>query len=136
MFSLALSLLAFISVAALALSIWLALRQRRLEARCQLMMDTQQRLLRDISGLCAAAVRIDERLLTQSRRLDQIAALTEDLEHQDTTNVPSYQIAIERINQGANVETLVKECGFSREEAALLIRMHGSSEASREDQGG
>ncbi|HHJ38438.1 MAG: hypothetical protein AXA67_13105 [Methylothermaceae bacteria B42] len=119
------SLLFLLVVLLVGTIVWLWLRQQRLEAVCQQLTDTQQRLLKDISGLCAAAVRMDERGLEQSRRLAEITALTEHLELRESSETPSYQQAIERIKQGVEAEDLAQECGFTREEAALLLRLYG-----------
>ncbi len=105
--------------------VWLWQRQRRLEATCQQLAETQQRLLKDISGLCAAAVRMDERWLEQFRRLEEITALAEQWRQHESAAEPSYQQAIECIKQGIEMEDLSQACGITREEASLLLRLYG-----------
>ncbi len=110
--------------------LWLWRRQQRLENRLQRRQKIQERQQLDIVGLCAAAVRMDERLINLSRRLGEMHEWAQDLEQHECQTELSYQAAIERIKQGAGTDDLVAECGFSREEAALLIRMHRSDPGS------
>ncbi len=106
--------------------VWLWQRQRRLETTCQQLAETQQRLLKDISGLCAAAVRMDERWLEQARRLEEINGLAEEhWQQHESAAEPSYQQAIECIKQGIEMEDLSQTCGITREEASLLLRLYG-----------
>jgi len=107
-----------------ALMVWLWRRQRMLEGKLQQCYQRQERQQLDIVGLCAAAVRIDQRLSNLSGRLGEIHEWAQELEHAGEQVDHSYQTAIERIAQGAGSEELVAECGFSREEAELLIRMN------------
>ena len=106
--------------------LWMWWRQRRLERQLRRWQQNQERQQLDIVGLCAAAVRMDERLMSLGRRVGEMHEWAQDLDHQDHQHAHSYQEAIELINQGAGGDELVAECGFSREEAALLIRMHRS----------
>ncbi|WP_022947897.1 DUF2802 domain-containing protein [Methylohalobius crimeensis] len=120
-FYLALGILscAVLSLAGILIGLWR--RQSRLVRRVDQWQKNQERLQRDLAGLCAAAVRMDERFLELSGRLEGIQQWTQEAGHEQGS---TYQTAIERIREGADVEELVSEWGFSREEAELLIRMH------------
>ncbi len=103
---------------------WIWRRQREMEKRLHECLHCQQRQQVDISGLCAAAIRVDERLLELGRGIGEMHEWTQEMARSAGQEMYSYQDAIERIRQGATTDELVTECGLTREEAALLIRMH------------
>ncbi len=123
-FAVLIAVLAAVVILETALLLWLWRRQRQMAQRLQEWAAGQRRQRQDIAGLCAAGLQIDARLA----RLEQ--ALSETREWLETRPAPeaggaaSYQTAIEMIRAGAGVEELVSECGFTREEANLLIRLH------------
>lgn len=112
------------------LLIWLWRRVKRLERECQACRQGQERLQHDLADLCSMAMRTDERVCDLTVRLREVRFLVEAPQDQVSAEEPTYQTAIERIRQGADVEELVEGLGFSREEAALLIRLHHADPAS------
>lgn len=80
----------------------------------------------DISGLCSAALSVDQRIANDEKRLGELFGLIESIKTQEKSHQP-YHAAINLINSGADLEQLVAECGISREEAALLMRLHGAA---------
>ena len=96
---------------------------------------------KDLSGLCSAAVNIDSRLSEESeqlndlyRRVDGSNEITGSIHagkevpamyRDEDSNKPAYKGVIEKVQEGASEKKLIKECGLSREEAALLIKLHG-----------
>lgn len=78
----------------------------------------------DLSGLCAAAVNLDKRILRHEQRLGELHGWLEDRKTEERLNQP-YHSAIDLIRRGADAASLVAECGISREEANLLLRLHG-----------
>jgi hypothetical protein len=44
---------------------------------------------------------------------------------QSETESQGYAFAIEKIQRGVNIDELVKSCGLTRDEAVLLMRLHG-----------
>lgn len=86
----------------------------------------------DLAGLCAAAINVDRRLFTQQGRLEELAEGIEDYRAQENSSQP-YRIAIQRVKKGASVQDLMDECGFARDEANLLVRLHGSLDKPLED---
>jgi len=95
---------------------------------------------KDLAGLCSAAVNVDSRLSEESEQLNDLyRRVDEDTEvvessrikteaapmYRDDLNKPAYQGVIEKVQEGLSEKKLIKECGLSREEAALLIKLHG-----------
>jgi len=78
----------------------------------------------DVSGLCAAAVNLDKRIQRHEQRLGELHGWLEDRKTEESLNQP-YHSAIDLIRRGASAAQLVAECGISREEANLLLRLHG-----------
>lgn len=104
--------------------VWLWRRQRRLERHLQAWVVGQRRQGQDIAGLCAAGLQIDTRLARLEQGLAETRELLQTRSSTEAGGAASYQTAIELIREGAGVEALVSECGFTREEANLLIRLH------------
>jgi len=104
---------------------WLWRRQRHWQRLCQRWRQIQERQQGDVIGLCAAAVRMDERLQQLVCDLDEIRERSEAL-RQSPESVVSYQAAIKCIREGGGFEELVSQCGLTREEANLLLRLYGS----------
>ncbi|BBL71486.1 DUF2802 domain-containing protein [Methylogaea oryzae] len=80
----------------------------------------------DIAGLCSAALSVDQRLGHDEKRLGELFDWMESQRTQEKLNQP-YHSAISLIKRGADEAQLVSECGVSREEAALLLRLHGGA---------
>ena len=81
---------------------------------------------KDIAGLCSAAVCVDSRLSDNNEQLNGIVEKVTDFEqHEQQTSQPYYD-AIQKVRNGAVAEELIQQCGLSREEAMLLIRLHGN----------
>ena len=81
---------------------------------------------RDIAGLCSAAVCVDSRLSDNNEQLNGIVEKVTDFEqHEQQTSQP-YHSAIQKVRDGVDAEELIQQCGLSREEAMLLIHLHGN----------
>ncbi len=109
--------------------VWLLLQHKKLKQACQILEDIVERNSKDIAGLCSAAVTVDSRILGNDQLLKNIAEKLTKYEEQsyDTNNTTQpYHRAIQKIHHGATAEELVRECGVSRDEAMLLIRLHSS----------
>lgn len=78
----------------------------------------------DIAGLCSAALSVDQRLAQDEKRLGELFEWIESQRTQEKLNQP-YHSAIDLIRRGGDMSQLVAQCGISREEAALLLRLHG-----------
>lgn len=121
--------LACIQFAVLAV---LGYRYRRLQARMKQLQRQQQRQQHDIAGLCEAAVRMDRRVQKLALDLEGVWQRIEEWTEGQRSE-SSYQMVIERIRQGAEVEEIVNECGLTREEANLLLRLYGDRQSEAGD---
>jgi hypothetical protein len=60
---------------------------------------------------------------------EQILALAEKISNTQPVAEPAnhpYSMAIQKVRSGASVSELMQTSGLSQDEAALLIRLHGS----------
>lgn len=113
----------------------LLLSHRKLERELASLQFQIQHVNEDVAGLCSAAVAVDGRLASNEARLGDVLShvlaqqqsppLHHEQEEVKHDQEQGYQLAIAKIRQGANIEELVKECGLTRDEAMLLIRLHG-----------
>ncbi len=113
--------------------VWLLREYKKLKQDYRLLADQLQHNKEDVAGLCAAAVMVDQHLIANDARvntiLDAINAYPPtpqpiSLVNQDD-QTQGYDEVIQKIRRGANVEELVKTCGLTRDEAVLLVRLHG-----------
>ncbi|MGR9054120.1 MAG: DUF2802 domain-containing protein, partial [Gammaproteobacteria bacterium] len=79
----------------------------------------------DIAGLCSAAVTVDSRLTGADDLLKNLAAKLSEAETGEAAE-QSYQHVLESVRQGADEAELMQRFDISRDEAALLIRLHGA----------
>ncbi len=88
----------------------------------------------DIAGLCSAALTVNSRITTIEAQLSKLSAALAEYQQnikpadqrQAESSDTSYSAVIQKVRDGANVNELMHNCGLSRDEAALLIRLHGS----------
>lgn len=119
----------------------LSLEQRKLKQDLQAVMAQLHRQSDDVAGLCSAAVAVDRRLAANESRLNGMredvgrtslspASVDYETEHDEPEQEPAqgYQLAIEKIRLGVSVEELVKTCSLTRDEAVLLMRLHGKKQ--------
>lgn len=113
--------------------------QKKLKQDCQALRAQIQRGSDDVAGLCSAAIAVDKRLSANESRLrqflDDINASQPkeqprrdevfDAEDREEDARQGYAHAIEKIRGGTSLDELVKSCGLTRDEAVLLMRLHG-----------
>lgn len=124
--------------------VWVVFSYKKLKQELSILRDDVERNNKDIAGLCSAAVSVDSRLLSSSEQLkgvvekvmdshEQLKDIVEKVTgferhgQQESSSQP-YHSAIQRIHDGASAEELIKQCGLSRDEAVLLIRLHGKQQ--------
>lgn len=108
-------------------------QQKRLKQEYQLLRSQLQRGSDDVAGLCAAAIAVDKRLSESESHLQQMfdainapqPRREEPVIVEDDDLQGGYSLAIEKIHRGASLDELVKSCGLTRDEAVLLMRLHG-----------
>lgn len=118
-------------LAAALFSLWR--QQKRLKQEYQLLRSQLQRGSDDVAGLCAAAIAVDKRLSESESHLQQMLDAInapqprreEPVIVEDDDPQGGYSLAIEKIHRGASLDELVKSCGLTRDEAVLLMRLHG-----------
>ncbi len=110
---------------------------KRLQQDYQSLRSQIQRSSDDVAGLCSAAIAVDKRLSANESQLSQLLTVgnmpqpsflrpEEHLGHEKSETEPQgYAFAIEKIQRGVNIDELVKSCGLTRDEAVLLMRLHG-----------
>lgn len=129
----------FASLLLLVIHIKVLRQLKRLQQDYQSLRSQIQRGSDDVAGLCAAAIAVDKRLSASESQLSQLlkaryvpqsafSAQEEPLVYAEKQDAPQgYALAIEKIQQGVNIDDLVKSCGLTRDEAVLLMRLHGKN---------
>jgi hypothetical protein len=116
--------------------VWLIRAQLKMKHDYQVLNDIVHGNCNDIAGLCSAALTVDSRIVTVDNRIaatdeliDDLAAKLAEVEQEVEQNEDSshpYSGDIRKVRSGASVNELMKNSGLSHDEAALLIRLHGS----------
>lgn len=81
----------------------------------------------DFALLLSSAGGVDEKMAQIEQRVFVTEEQLSENCRQDQGG-SSYHSAIRRAQSGASLQQLVDECGVSREEAGLIIRLYGSEE--------
>ena len=121
-----------IIVVMLAALFWLVRAQLKIKHDYRILNGIVHGISNDIAGLCSAALTVDSRIATVDNRIavtdeqiDDLAAKIADVEQNDQSSHP-YSGDIRKVRSGASVNELMQNSGLSHDEAALLIRLHGS----------
>jgi hypothetical protein len=80
------------------------------------------------TALLAQLAKMEESLAEAHRKLDELSESRESEGRRVVAggaSAPSYQIAIRLARSGAPREELVASCGLTRQEADLVLRLHG-----------
>ncbi|MCX7102308.1 MAG: DUF2802 domain-containing protein [Methylobacter sp.] len=120
----------------LVLLFWLVRSQLKLKHDYRNLNDIVQGHGNDIAGLCSAALTVDTRIASVDRQLavtedyvNELAVKLVEAEQNEQSSHP-YSGDIRKVRSGASVNELMQNSGLSHDEAALLIRLHGSKEQS------
>jgi septal ring factor EnvC (AmiA/AmiB activator) len=112
-------------------------QHKRLQQDYESLRSQIQRSSDDVAGLCSAAIAVDKRLSVNESQLSQLLNVgymsqqslsrqQEQIANESNEEEPQgYALAIEKIQRGVNIDELVKSCGLTRDEAVLLMRLHG-----------
>jgi uncharacterized protein YoxC len=132
--------LAGVVVFVLVILIRLLRNFQKLKQTLELLETRIQRNNEDVAGLCSAAVAVDRRLAANDNRLNSIVDQVSTRQHAVVSPVPSvpdeikpaqgYEDVIQKIRRGVGIEELVRDCGLTRDEAVLLMRLHGGGRRS------
>lgn len=127
--------LAGVVVFTLAILVRLLREHQKLKQQLQVLETQLQRSNADVAGLCSAAVVVDKRMAVNDARLDSILERIARPQPVPTpipeqTASGGYADVISKIRNGMGIEELVRECGLTRDEAVLLMRLHGGGKRS------
>lgn len=107
----------------LAVAVLLAKKQSRLERALAENQERVDRLMDELKALYAGAAGQGSHIARIEAQMNQLSERQEQLDVKDPTS-QSYSEAIELIQSGASIDELVRH-GLRREEAELLMRLHG-----------
>lgn len=109
----------------LILLVWLAVDHLKLKRDYRALAEHLNNHNRDIVGLCSASVGVDNRLAEADALLKELSEKIADFEQREEEAKP-YHAIIQKVRSGADVAELTRKFGISRDEAVLLIRLHGA----------
>ena len=112
-------------VVMLVMLFWLVRTQLKLKRDYQSLNDIVHGNSNDIAGLCSAALTVDSKIAATDEQINDLAAKVAEAEQNEQSAHP-YSVDIRKVRSGASVNELMKNSGLSHDEAALLIRLHGS----------
>jgi len=101
----------------------LAKRQSRLQQALAQNQERIDRLMDELKALYAGAAGQGNHIARIEEQINQLSDRQEQIDVKDPTS-QSYSEAIELIQSGASIDELVRH-GLRREEAELLMRLHG-----------
>ena len=110
------------------LLVWLARTHLKHKGKLRVLTDIVQKNDKDIAGLYSSALAADNRLTMADEQLRALLAKISSFQQNEQTANP-YNSIIQKIRNGAGVDELMRECRLCRDEAVLLIRLHGSGGA-------
>lgn len=111
---------------------WLMRKYRKLKLDYEDLAEIVHGLNNDFRDLYTATLAVDERIISTDMRInafdDQVSLLAQKVNEFQQTEPSShpYGLAIQKVRSGASVSELMQTAGLSQDEAALLIRLHGS----------
>jgi uncharacterized membrane protein YccC len=105
--------------------VWLVRTHLKLKHDYQVLADVVHGHNNDIADLCAAALTADGYMAATDEQISVLCAKISDYQHNEPSTHP-YSLVIQKVRNGASVSELMQNSGLSQDEAALLIRLHGS----------
>jgi len=104
---------------------WLARTHLKLKHDYQVLADIVRGHNNDIADLFAAALTADGLMAATDEQISVLCTKISDYQHNEPSTHP-YSLVIQKVRSGASVSELMQNSGLSQDEAALLIRLHGS----------
>ena len=124
---------AVILIALIGFLIWVLKTLKNIKQDYQRLSDEMARYSKDIAGLCSAAISVDSQLVESRYKQNEIneklgqfkgKGYTSESQSLQIDEPPIPDNAIQKIQEGASVDDLIRFSGLSREEALLMIRLH------------
>jgi Protein of unknown function (DUF2802) len=106
--------------------VWLVRTHLKLKHDYQILADIVHGHNNDIADLCTAVLTADGRIAATDEQMSVLCAKMADYQHNESSTHP-YSLVIQKVRSGASVSELMQNSGLSQDEAALLIRLHGSN---------
>ncbi|MDO9104296.1 MAG: DUF2802 domain-containing protein [Methylovulum sp.] len=112
--------------------VWLVRSHLALKRAYQALSDRLGSSHNDLAGLCSAALVVDRRLDMADDQMKRLWAKLSELPEYGLDEQPdhAYRSVIQKVRGGASVNELMQSSGLSHDEAALLVRLHGSKSSS------
>lgn len=107
--------------------VWVIRTHLKLKRNYQSLADAVNGHNEDIADLCAAALAADGRIAAIDEQIIDLGTKVSEYRHNETSTHP-YGGVIHKVRGGASVSELMQNSGLSQDEAALLIRLHGTKE--------
>lgn len=104
---------------------WLVHTHLKLKYDYQVLAEFVHGHNNDIADLCTAVQTADGHRAAADERINVLSTKTSDHPSNDPVDHP-YDLVIQKVRNGASIRELMKNSGLSQDEAALLIRLHGS----------
>ncbi|NOT83878.1 MAG: DUF2802 domain-containing protein [Methylococcaceae bacterium] len=111
------------------LFIWLVFERFRFKKAIQLLNEHISENSREVASLKAAAITVERRLSAYEVYLKGMQSKVDEFEQAETVATPYYTV-IQKVKAGASAAELIQNFGLNRDEAALLIRLHGQKVSS------
>jgi len=114
-------------IAVIMALVWLVRSHLKLKQDYQALADVVHSHNNDIGDLFATALTADGRIASADEQIRVLCAKISESQHDEPSTHP-YSRVIQKVRSGASVNELMQNSGLSQDEAALLIRLHGSKE--------
>lgn len=105
--------------------VWLVRTYLKLKRDHQALTDIVHGHNNDIRDLNATSLIVAGWRAATDGQIGVLSAKISDYQHNEPSTHP-YSLAIQKVRSGASVSELMQNSGLSQDEAALLIRLHGS----------
>jgi cell division protein FtsL len=117
--------LAHITVTVSVMLLWLARTHLKLRKEVEALHTMVRKTGQEIASLASFEIAADSRLAIVDGQLRALSAKLSAVQ-QNEQSVNPYHVIIQKIRHGASVEELMRDCSLCRDEAVLLMRLHGS----------
>lgn len=118
--------LAHVVVTIVVALVWLVRAHLKLKGNYRVLFDNVQGNAQDIAGLYASLVASENRLASVEEQLQALSSRAAAVQPVDEQSSDPYSTIIHKVRNGASIDDLMRECNLCRDEAVLLIRLHGS----------
>jgi uncharacterized protein YbcI len=106
--------------------VWLVRAHLKLKGNYRILFENVQGNAQDIAGLYASLATSESRLASAEEQLLALSSRAAAVQPVDEQSPDPYSTIIHKVRNGASIDDLMRECNLCRDEAVLLIRLHGS----------